>query len=507
LFAKGANYIPGEILRTQQDTAYYQRLFDNITSANMNFVRVWGGGTYEDDYFYRLADEKGILVWQDFIFGCTPYPSDDVFLQNVREEVIYNVKRLRNHASLAFWCGNNEIEEGLRYWGWDKRYTPETMELWKKGYDKTFRTLIPDLLSQYDGTRSYIHGSPYNSSWGKIESFKSSDVHDWGLWHGRMPFEAMADRLPRFASEFGFQSFPEMKTIRTFATEKDFDINSDVMKIHQKSGVGNVIIKQYMDMYFHEPKNFEDFVYLGLVMQGNGMEEAVEANRRGRPYCMGALYWQINDDWPVVSWSSIDYYNNWKAQHYRMRDVFAPLALGVKFADNKLNYYTMSDYLNDIDNLKLTIQVIDFSKGVVKELKEKVNVKANSSQIVKSIDVSSLISESDKANTVIHAWLSDAKGKIVSTKDYFFYWPNKLNLPETKVNTKIAYADGKYTVTLTSPKLAKDVFIEIPVLGARFSDNFIDLMPGEKRVIEITSPQLKASEKTPITIRHIRETY
>ena len=507
LFAKGANYIPGEILRTQQDTAYYQRLFDNITSANMNFVRVWGGGTYEDDYFYRLADEKGILVWQDFIFGCTPYPSDEAFLQNVREEVIYNVKRLRNHASLAFWCGNNEIEEGLRYWGWDKRNTPETMELWKKGYDKTFRTLIPDLLSQYDGTRSYIHGSPYNSSWGKIESFKSSDVHDWGLWHGRMPFEAMSDRLPRFASEFGFQSFPEMKTIRTFATEKDFDINSDVMKIHQKSGVGNVIIKQYMDMYFHEPKNFEDFVYLGLVMQGNGMEEAVEANRRSRPYCMGALYWQINDDWPVVSWSSIDYYNNWKAQHYRMRDVFAPLALGVKFADNKLNYYTMSDYLNDVDNLKLTIQVIDFSKGVVKELKEKVNAKANSSQIVKSIDVSSLISESDKANTVIHAWLSDAKGKIVSTKDYFFYWPNKLNLPETKVNSKIVYADGKYTVTLSSSKLAKDVFIEIPVLGARFTDNFIDLMPGEKRVIEITSPKLKASEKTPITIRHIRETY
>lgn len=507
LFAKGANYIPGEILRTQQDTAYYQRLFDNITSANMNFVRVWGGGTYEDDYFYRLADEKGILIWQDFIFGCTPYPSDDAFLQNVSEEVIYNVKRLRNHASLAFWCGNNEIEEGLRYWGWDKKYTPETMEQWKKGYDKTFRTLIPDLLSQYDGTRSYIHGSPYNSSWGKIESFKSSDVHDWGLWHGRMPFEAMADRLPRFASEFGFQSFPEMKTIRTFATEKDFDINSDVMKIHQKSGVGNVIIKQYMDMYFHEPKNFEDFVYLGLVMQGNGMEEAVEANRRGRPTCMGALYWQINDDWPVVSWSSIDYYNNWKAQHYRMRDVFAPLALGVKFTDNKLNYYTMSDYLNDIDNLKLTIQVIDFSKGVIKEMKETVNAKANASQIVKSIDVSSLISESDKANTVIHAWLSDAKGKMVSSKDYFFYWPNKLNLPETKVNSKIAYADGKYTVTLTSPKLAKDVFIEIPVLGARFSDNFIDLMPGEKRVIEITSPKLKASEKTPIIIRHIRETY
>ncbi len=507
LFAKGANYIPGEIFTTQQDKDYYNRIFNNIEAANMNFVRVWGGGIYENEEFYRQADERGIVVWQDFIFGCVPYPSDRAFLQNVENEVVYNIKRLRNHASLAFWCGNNEVEEGLKFWGWDKQYPPEVMQSWFEGYEKTFRRLIPDLIAQHDGTRSYIHGSPYIPNWGKPETFAYSDVHDWALWYGHLPFEGMADRLPRFASEFGFQSFPEMKTIRSFAPEDQWSLESEVMKVHQKASTGNSLIKKYMDMYYHEPKNFEDFVYIGLVMQGNGMEESVEAMRRGRDYCMGALYWQINDDWPVVSWSSIDYYDNWKAQHYRMRNVFAPLALGVKFNDNQLNYYTMSDYLTDMNDLRLTIQVVDFNKGVVKQFKEKVSAKANASRIVKTLNVAEMLSENDKANTMIRAWLSDSKGKKISTKDYFFFWPNKLILPQTDVKTSIKYADGKYTVTLTSAKLAKDVFVEIPVMGAKFTDNFINLLPGEKKVIEITSPELKAATRTSITVKHVRETY
>jgi beta-mannosidase len=507
LFAKGANYIPGEIFTTQQSGAYYDRLFDNILSANMNFVRVWGGGIYENEEFYHHADEKGILVWQDFIFGCVPYPSDDAFLANVREEVIYNIKRLRNHASLAFWCGNNEVEEGLRHWGWQSQYPEEVMKGWFEGYDKTFRNLIPGLVEEYDGTRSYIHGSPYDSNWGNPEKFAASDAHDWALWYGHLPFEGMADRLPRFASEFGFQSFPEMKTIRSFAPEEQWSLESEVMKVHQKASTGNSLIKKYMDMYYHEPKNFEDFVYIGLVMQGNGMEESVEAMRRGRPYCMGALYWQINDDWPVVSWSSIDYYDNWKAQHYRMRDVLAPLALGVEYKDDKLRYYTMSDYLKDHDNLRLTVQVVDFTTGKRKEFKEWVKANANDSRVVKTFHVADLVTEEEKAHTMIRAFLTDRRGNVISTKDHFFYWPNKLDLPKTEVKTRIKYKDGEYQVTLSSKNLAKDLFLEIPIQGARFSDNFIDLLPGEKRTIVITSPQLKAADRTPITLKHVRETY
>lgn len=507
IFAKGSNYIPGEILTTQQDSGFYERFFDNVTGANMNFVRVWGGGIYENEEFYRQADERGILVWQDFIFGCVAYPSDDNFLANVKDEAIYNIKRLRNHPSLAYWCGNNEVWEGLNYWGWGKTVPKEIMAGWFEGYDKTFRELLPSLVSEYDGTRNYVHGSPDVANWGRPELFNIGDVHDWGLWYGELPFEAMADRLPRFASEFGFQSFPEMKTIKTFAEPDQWSLESDVMKIHQKASTGNSLIKKYMDMYYHEPKNFEDFVYLSLVMQGNGMEESVEAMRRGRPYCMGALYWQINDSWPVVSWSSIDYYNNWKAQHYRMRDVFAPLALGVENKDGNLNFYTMSDYLDNGNDLQLIVQVVDFSNGVKNEFRENVIAEANNSKVVKTFSISDLVSESEKSHTMIHAFLSDRDGNIISTKDYFFFWPNKLDLPETQIESRISYKDGEYSVTLTSNKLAKDVFIEIPVLGAQFSDNFIDLLPGEERTIIITSPELKSADKTPVTFKHVRETY
>lgn len=507
IFAKGSNYIPGEILTTQQDVEYYERFFDNLAGANMNFVRVWGGGIYENEEFYRQADERGILVWQDFIFGCVAYPSDDNFLANVREEAIYNIKRLRNHPSLAYWCGNNEVWEGLNFWGWGKTVPKEIMDGWFKGYDLTFRELLPSLVSEYDGTRDYVHGSPDVANWGRPDLFNTGDVHDWGLWYGELPFEAMADRLPRFASEFGFQSFPEMKTIKTFAKPDQWSLESEVMTIHQKASTGNSLIKKYMDMYYHEPKNFEDFVYIGLVMQGNGMEESVEAMRRGRPYCMGALYWQINDSWPVVSWSSIDYYNNWKAQHYRMRDVFAPLALGIENKDGNLNFYTMSDYLENRSDLILTVQIVDFSDGVKQEFKDIVDAEANSSKIVKTVKISDIVGESEKSHTMIHAYLRDSEGNIISTKDYFFYWPNKLDLPETEIESSVSYKDGEYVVTLSSKKLAKDVFVEIPVLGAQFSDNFIDLLPGEERTIVITSPELKGADKTPVTFRHVRETY
>ena len=507
LFAKGANYIPGEIFTTQQDEAYYKNIFDQITDANMNFVRVWGGGIYENEEFYRQADERGILIWQDFIFACAPYPSDDLFLASVREEAIYNIKRLRNHPSLAFWCGNNEINEALNYWGWDKQYPTEVMQTWQEGYDKTFRQLLPSLVEEYDGTRSYIHGSPYDANWGNTEKFASSDVHDWGLWYGHLPFEAMADRLPRFASEFGFQSFPEMKTIRSFALEEQWALESEVMQVHQKATTGNSLIKKYMEMYFPEPKSFEDFVYMGLAMQGNGMEESVEAMRRGRPYCMGALYWQINDDWPVVSWSSIDYYGNWKAQHYKMRNVLAPLALGVDEKEGMLHYYTLSDYLTERTDLTLTVQVIDFTKGIQKEFRERVNATANASTIVKSYKLSDLLKEDEKAHTMLHAFLTDSNGEVISRKEHFFYWPNRLELPQTTVESSVEYADGEYRVTLFSEKLAKDLFLEIPVQGARFSDNFINLLPGEQRTIIIRSPQLKAAERTAVTVKHMRETY
>lgn len=509
LFAKGANYIPGEILTSQQDSAYYEQLFDNILAANMNMVRVWGGGMYENNLFYRLADRKGILVWQDFMFGCTPYPHDDAFLANVAQEAEQNVKRLRNFACIALWCGNNEVEESIKYWGFEKQVPPFAYEAFKTGYDKTFRELLPGIVKTFDPQKNYVHGSPLSANWGRLHQFGTGDTHDWGLWYGEMPFEALNTRPTRFASEFGFQAFPEMKTIRTFAEEKDFDIESDVMKVHQKASTGNSLIKKYMDRYYHTPRSFEDFVYVGLVMQGEGMKKVMLAHRRNRPYCMGSLYWQLNDSWPVVSWSGIDYYNNWKALHYKAREAFAPIGLDmyVNEENSQTEFYVFSDELQERKNLSLCIRLIDFDGKMLKEIKEPISVATNRSKLVKSILTNRLVTEEQQKNCVVNVELMDKSGKTVARDNFYFQWAKELNLPKTDVKNTIRYAAGKYTVTLLSSKLAKNVFIEIPIPGAQFTDNFFDLLPGEKKIIEITSSELKASEKTPITVKHIRETY
>ena len=344
MFAKGANYIPDDALLPNITEDRIKRMFADVKDANMNLIRVWGGGVYESDLFYKYADENGIVLWQDFIFGCTSYPSDPTFMKRVDEEVDYNIRRLRNHASLGMWCGNNEILEGLRYWGWEKKYSdPSIMKEMFEGYDKLFRQLLPAKVKELDPGRFYMHGSPYEANWGIPESWKIADSHNWGVWYGRKPFEAFDKEVGRFMSEYGFQSFPEMKTISTFAAEKDYQIESDVMNGHQKASIGNELIDKTMRSYYNVPEKFEDFVYVGQVLQGKGMRRGFEAHRRNMPYCMGTLYWQLNDSWPVVSWSSIDYYGNWKAMHYEAKRAFAPIIINAIKEGDDLNFYIISD--------------------------------------------------------------------------------------------------------------------------------------------------------------------
>ena len=299
LFAKGANYIPSDALLPNVTDERYETLFRDIKEAHINMIRVWGGGVYEDDRFYELADENGILIWQDFMFACTTYPADPPFLKRVEEEAEYNIRRLRNHPCIAMWCGNNEIQEGIKYWGWKKRFSPEVYGRFQPDYEKLFCELLPAQVKKFDEGRFYMHTSPYFANWGRPESWNVRDSHNWGIWYGRKPFESADEERCRFASEYGFQSFPEMKTIRTFASPADYRIDSEVMTAHQKSTVGNDLIAESMERYFIVPETFEDFVYVGLVLQGQGVRRSIEAHRRQRPYCMGSLYWQLNDSWPA----------------------------------------------------------------------------------------------------------------------------------------------------------------------------------------------------------------
>lgn len=507
MFAKGANYIPSEVTLPAMTAERYKTLFDDVKAANMNVIRVWGGGIYEDDLFYDLADEYGIIVWQDFMFACTVYPGDPAFLSSVEKEAEYNIKRLRNHPSIGMWCGNNEILEGIKYWGWTKKYTPEVYQQFKDDYDKLFKELLPAKVNELDGDRFYVHTSPYLSNWGRPDSWGYGDSHNWGIWYGKKPFESSDTELGRFISEFGFQSFPEMKTIATFASPEDYEIESEVMNAHQKSSIGNNLIRTYMERDYIVPEKFEDFVYVGLVLQGQGMRYCFEAHRRNRPYCMGTLYWQLNDNWPVVSWSGIDYYGNWKALHYQAQRAFAPVIINPIHENDSLNIYLISDKLEDLNGLKLEMQQVDFNGKKLASKTLPTQIAGNTSAKVAGYDLNQWGTAAQRKSSYLLLILKDKNGKELTRDVHFFERTKDLDLPQTTIDYKVKTMDGKCEVTLKSAKLAKDIFIQIPYQGARFTDNFFDLLPGETRKITITSPEIKKGDRPEIKVQHIRETY
>lgn len=489
MFAKGANFIPDDALLPNVTTERYKRIFEDVKAANMNMLRVWGGGIYEDDKFYDEADRNGILIWQDFLFACTTYPHDPLFLKRVEAEAEYNIKRLRGHASLAMWCGNNEIYEGVRYWGWKNKYTAEAFAEMNRGYDVLFRQLLPDMVKRFDSDRFYMHGSPYEANWGRPESWKIADSHNWGTWYGRKPFESFDSEIPRFMSEYGFQAFPEMKTIRTFAEEKDFELESPVMNAHQKATIGNALIKQTMSLYYKVPAKFEDLVYVGLVLQGHGMRHGIEAHRRNRPYCMGSLFWQLNDSWPVVSWSSIDYYGNWKAMQYQSQRAFAPVLINAIKEGDDLCVYLISDELQDRDDVRLTVELMDFDGKSHGKWTQNGKLTANTSMLFLKKRVDEFLSKQDAATSFLRFTLKAKNGAALADEVFYFAYPKDQKLPEARIETSVKKRGEAIEMTLKTDKLARDIFIEVPVQGVRFSDNFFDLLPGQRKKITITSPE------------------
>lgn len=489
MFAKGANFIPDDALLPNVTTERYKRIFEDVKAANMNMLRVWGGGIYEDDKFYDEADRNGILIWQDFLFACTTYPHDPLFLKRVEAEAEYNIKRLRGHASLAMWCGNNEIYEGVRYWGWKNKYTAEAFAEMNRGYDVLFRQLLPDMVKRFDSDRFYMHGSPYEANWGRPESWKIADSHNWGTWYGRKPFESFDSEIPRFMSEYGFQAFPEMKTIRTFAEEKDFELESPVMNAHQKATIGNALIKQTMSLYYKVPVKFEDLVYVGLVLQGQGMRHGIEAYRRNRPYCMGSLFWQLNDSWPVVSWSSIDYYGNWKAMQYQSQRAFAPVLINAIKECYDLCVYLISDELQDRDDVRLTVELMDFDGKSHGKWTHSGKLSANTSMLFLKKRVDEFLSKQDAATSFLRFTLKAKNGAALADEVFYFAYPKDQKLPEARIETSVKRRGEAIEMTLKADKLARDIFIEVPVQGVRFSDNFFDLLPGQRKKITITSPE------------------
>ncbi|MEL7436638.1 MAG: hypothetical protein AAFN11_22045, partial [Chloroflexota bacterium] len=307
-FAKGANWIPASPYPAEPTREKLEIFVKATADANMNMLRVWGGGIYEEDAFYNLCDEYGIAVWQDFMFACGTYPStNEAWMANVREEAIQNVKRIRHHASLAVWCGNNEIEQGMLEPAWENTVG------WDD-YHLLFRDLLGSVVADYDPQTPYWQASPHSPG-NHRDPFDQAvgDTHLWEVWHGKQPFEWYRDRQDRFCSEFGFQSFPEPATVYEFTAPEDRNITSYVMEHHQRSEIGNGTIIHYMLDWYQLPTSFENMIWLSQILQGMAMKYAVEHWRRNMPRTMGTLYWQLNDMWGAPSWASIDWHGRWKA--------------------------------------------------------------------------------------------------------------------------------------------------------------------------------------------------
>ena len=509
VFMKGANYIPNDNFLPRVDKAEYDKVIADAVNANMNMLRVWGGGIYENDYFYELCDKNGLLVWEDFMFACSLYPDDSAFLNSVKQEAIDNVVRLRNHPSIALWCGNNEINTGWHYgseggWGWKKEYTTEQQEALQKGYLDVFHKILPEVVEQYTDGDDYWPSSPQAGyEWDKHAGYTSTsgDMHYWGVWHGLHPFEDFEKYKARFMSEYGFQSFPDFETVKKYAEPEDYDIESEVMAAHQRSGIGNLRIREYMSWEYNVPKDFKQFLYMSHVLQARGTKMAIEAHRRAMPYCMGTLYWQINDCWPVASWSSTDYTHKWKAMHYTVKKLYKPVMLSAFHNEGRLEVYGVSDFLEDKEGT-LSLEIVDFDGKSIWKQDEEIALAANTSSKLFEWNYTHLLNSLDSTQSVLKMTFKAGDEELANNL-YYFAKPKDQKLPTPELKIELVENDGKPALEISTDKLARDIYFNFPDKEAHFSDNYFDLLPGEKRVITIDGAS--GLSKDDLEIIHLGE--
>ena len=473
VYMKGANYIPQNIFLPEVDQEDYSNLINDVVDANMNMLRVWGGGAYEADFFYQLCDAQGILVWQDFMFACAMYPGDEAFLENIKQEAIENVKRLRQHPSIALWCGNNENSEGWYRWGWKNGKTEaQQQEIWE-GYYAVFNHILPRVVDSLNPSVSYWETSPKFGRGDDRYQFEG-DAHDWWVWHDGYPFEHYEEEVPRFMSEFGFQSFPSYETIKYFTELDTINLSDASFANHQKHARGFSLIREYMERDFPIPSKGADYVYMSQVLQAYGMTKGIYAHRRAKPYNMGTLYWQLNDCWPAVSWSSIDGLGNWKALHYQAKKAFKNVIISTSKNKKELDVYIINDTFFEIKDT-LVISHLDFNGNVLFKEVALVSSPINSSKVVYKYQLKN--KEFDHNNTFLKI--------IFGESEYYHYFakPKDLNLINDPLTIETVKNKDGFLIKLKSETLQKNVFLFSEEKGT-WQDNFFDILPGVSKYIQ-----------------------
>ena len=492
IFSKGSNWIPCDALPSRQTPEKYKYLLESLVKANQNTIRVWGGGFYEKDIFYYLCDLYGILIWQDCMFACSTYPATPDFLSNVRAEIKHQVRRLSHHPSLAIWCGNNENLGAITWYDESKN----NRDRYLLDYDHLNEGVVGDEIRKNDPDRAWWPSSPsagpndFSDNW---HADGRGDMHYWSVWHEKKPFEAYYSIKPRFVSEFGYQSLPSMSEIKTFADKEDLNITSPIMEFHQRSPGGNPIIFENFSRYFRVPSTFESMVYLSQVQQAIAIQTAVQYWRSLRPICMGATVWQINDVWPIASWSSIDYSGKWKLLHYNEKKFFSPVFLSAFVKDSLFQAYVLNDTRKEL-NVKITISTLNFKGKKVKDDVEIIQTIApDSSTLVYELPIEKPISDS-----FIHATMEYGESKTETTVFTSFQKKCYLEDPEIKYQiSEVTRNPGSYRIKLTAKKPAFYASLDQQGIPGIFSDNMFTLLPNETKTLIFTpSPYGNTKTKT-----------
>ena len=501
-FAKGANWIPADALLPRVTPEQTRGLLQSAADAHMNMVRVWGGGAVESDAFYETCDRLGLCVWQDFLFACSAYPADDdAFLETVRAEAGDAVRRLRHHASLALWCGNNEIEQGLVGAGW----TDDHMA-WAD-YDRLFNGVLPEVVAALDPDTAYWPGSPHTP--GNRADFNDptrGDAHLWDVWHGRKPFEWYRTCEHRFCSEFGFQSFPEIRTVEAFTEAEDRNVTNYVMECHQRSPPGNALILHYLLDWFRLPTDFGMTLRLSQVLQGLAMQYAVEHWRRSMPRGMGTLYWQLNDCWPVASWSSIDSFGRWKALHHLARRFYAPLLVSGVEDGPRVALHVTSDRPAPVSGA-VAWTLTDLGGAVLREGRVPVEAAPGANTPAGTLDVADEIEAHTPRGLLL--WLAfEAEGGVAARNLVLFARPKHLALGDPEIEATVEPgADGEARVTLAVRRPALWAWVEVDGADVWTSDNFVHLRPGALQTITVRWAGRVEGLRARLRVRSLVDTY
>ncbi len=466
VFCRGANWIPADALAGRISREGVADLLRSAVAANMNMIRVWGGGRYEPDWFYGLCDELGLMVWQDFMFACNLYPATPEFLAEVEAEVRENVLRLNHHPCLALWCGDNEVVAALDWY----EESLQDRDRYLVAYDRLNRTVEAALKSVLPDA-NWWPSSPSPGPFGFGDAWHDDsrgDMHFWSVWHEGRDFEHYREVDPRFCSEFGFQSYPSMDVVRTFAEPKDWNIASPVLEGHQKNAGGNARIAETMFRYFRFPTDFESFVYLSQVQQGLAIQTAVDHWRSLKPHCMGTLYWQLNDTWPCASWSSLDYGGGWKILHHLARRFYAPLRVTVAPAGGDFVFCAVNDR-NEADAIALEVFAVDLDGNRRRVAKARASVPPDRSVGIVSVPAS-IVREQEM---LFYRW----RGTLAEGEEHFAPMPYKsYDLQRPEISVELTATEGGHHVTLTAEKLA--LFVTVERADGFLSDNCLTILPG-----------------------------